>query len=53
MKAVIHQKYGSPEVLELVEMEKPVPQDDEVLIKVRASSINAAEWYGMVGLPIA
>lgn len=53
MKAVIHQKYGSPEVLELVEMEKPIPQDDEVLIKVRASSINAAEWYGMVGLPIA
>lgn len=53
MKAIIHQKYGTPEVLELVDLEKPIPKDDEVLIKVRASSINAAEWYGMVGLPIA
>jgi NADPH:quinone reductase-like Zn-dependent oxidoreductase len=53
MKAVVHQKYGLPDILELVEMEKPIPQDDEVLIKVRASSINAAEWYSMVGLPIA
>lgn len=53
MKAIVYQKYGLPDVLELVEMEKPIPQDDEVLIKIRASSINAAEWYGMVGLPIA
>jgi NADPH:quinone reductase-like Zn-dependent oxidoreductase len=53
MKAIINTKYGQPDVLELVDIEKPVPQDDEVLIKVRASSINAAEWYGMVGLPIA
>lgn len=52
MKAIIHRKYGLPEVLEFVELEKPIPQDDEVLIKVRASSINAAEWYGMIGLPI-
>lgn len=52
MKAIVHQKYGLPEVLELVELEKPTPKDDEVLIKVRASSINAAEWYGMVGLPV-
>ncbi|MBL8050967.1 MAG: NAD(P)-dependent alcohol dehydrogenase [Anaerolineales bacterium] len=53
MKAIAHTKYGQPDVLELVDIEKPIPQDDEVLIKVRASSINAAEWYGMVGLPIA
>ncbi len=53
MKAIVHQEYGLPDVLELVEMEKPIPQDDEVLIKVRASSINAADWYGMVGIPIA
>lgn len=52
MKAIIHRKYGLPEVLEFVELDKPIPQDDEVLIKVRASSINAAEWYGMIGLPI-
>lgn len=53
MKAIVNKKYGLPDVLELEEIEKPVPQDDEVLIKVRASSINAAEWYGMIGLPIA
>lgn len=53
MKAIINTKYGQPDVLEFVDVEKPVPQDDEVLIKIRASSINAAEWYGMVGLPIA
>lgn len=53
MKAVIHTKYGTPDVLELIDIEKPIPQDDEVLIKVRASSVNPAEWYGMTGLPIA
>ena len=53
MKAIVHTKYGTPEVLELVDIEKPVPKDDEVLIKVRASSVNPAEWYGMIGLPIA
>lgn len=53
MRAIVHQKYGLPEVLELVDIEKPTPKDDEVLIKVRASSVNAAEWYQMVGLPIA
>ncbi|MCC7117690.1 MAG: NAD(P)-dependent alcohol dehydrogenase [Anaerolineales bacterium] len=53
MKAIVHQTYGLPEVLEFVELEKPTPKDNEVLIKIRASSINAAEWYGMVGLPIA
>jgi NADPH:quinone reductase-like Zn-dependent oxidoreductase len=53
MKAIVRQKYGTPEVLDLVDIGKPVPQDNEVLIKVRASSVNAAEWYDMVGLPIA
>ncbi|NJN80729.1 MAG: NAD(P)-dependent alcohol dehydrogenase, partial [Anaerolineales bacterium] len=53
MKAIVHTKYGMPDVLELQELEKPVPQDNEVLIKVRASSVNPAEWYSMVGLPIA
>jgi NADPH:quinone reductase-like Zn-dependent oxidoreductase len=53
MKAVIRTKYGMPDVLEIQDIEKPTPKDDEVLIKVRASSINAAEWYTMVGIPIA
>lgn len=52
MKAITYKNYGSPDVLELIDLEKPTPKDDEVLIKVRASSINAADWYAMVGIPI-
>ena len=53
MKAVIHRSYGPPAVLQIAEFEKPVPQDDEVLVKVHATSVNPAEWYGMTGLFIA
>lgn len=53
MKAVIHRSYGLPDVLQIEELEKPVPQDDEVLVKVRATSVNPTEWYGMTGLFIA
>jgi NADPH:quinone reductase-like Zn-dependent oxidoreductase len=45
MKAIVYQKYGSPDVLELKELEKPAPNDDEVLIKVHAASLNAADWH--------
>ena len=41
MKAVVYTKYGSPDVLQLKEVEKPIPKDDEVLIKVHAASINS------------
>jgi NADPH:quinone reductase-like Zn-dependent oxidoreductase len=44
MNALVYTKYGPPEVLQLTEVEKPVPGDDEVLIKVCATSVNAADW---------
>ena len=45
MKAIVNHNYGSPDVLQLEEVPKPVPRDDEVLIKVHAASVNAADWH--------
>src|SRR5881628_2830497 len=48
MKAVIHTRYGSPDVLEFKEVAKPVPNDVRgVLVKIRASSVNPADYYQM------
>ena len=44
MKAIVYTKYGGPEVLQIKEIEKPYPKDDEVLIKVYAVSINDWDW---------
>jgi NADPH:quinone reductase-like Zn-dependent oxidoreductase len=44
MKAIVYHNYGSPDVLKLVEVEKPTPGEDEVLIKVYAASINSYDW---------
>jgi len=51
MKAIICTKYGSPDVLQLQDVAKPVPQDDEVLIKIQAASINARDWRFMRARP--
>src|SRR5450755_1102011 len=51
MKAVVYTNYGSPDVLEIRDVKKPVPNDDQVLIKVRAASINPLDWHFMEGTP--
>jgi NADPH:quinone reductase-like Zn-dependent oxidoreductase len=53
MKAVIQRCYGSPEVLRIEEVAKPVPAEDEVLVRVRAASVNPADWHGLTGTPYA
>ncbi|HET6661219.1 MAG TPA: NAD(P)-dependent alcohol dehydrogenase [Rubrobacter sp.] len=52
MKAIVYTKYGSPEVLQLKEVAKPTPKDDEVLIKVQAVSVNRSDWEGLSGKPL-
>jgi NADPH:quinone reductase-like Zn-dependent oxidoreductase len=44
MKAMVYTKFGPPDVLQLKEVEKPIPGDDEILIKVHAASANAYDW---------
>ena len=51
MKAMVYTEYGSPDVLELKEIKKPAPKDNEVVVKVHASSVNAADWHHLRGEP--
>lgn len=52
MKAVVQHKYGKPQVLRVVDVEKPTIEDDQVLVKVHAASVNPADWHYMTGTPI-
>lgn len=51
MKAIVQDRYGSPEVLRLAEVDVPVPADNEVLVRVEAASVNARDWHMMRGDP--
>jgi NADPH:quinone reductase-like Zn-dependent oxidoreductase len=51
MKAYIREKYGSPEMLRMAEVEKPAPDADEALVKVLAVSVNPADWRSMRAKP--
>ncbi|MBI1276873.1 MAG: zinc-binding dehydrogenase [Anaerolineaceae bacterium] len=51
MKAIVYSQYGSPDVLQLQDIEKPTPKDNEVLIKIQAASANPADWHTMRGEP--
>jgi NADPH:quinone reductase-like Zn-dependent oxidoreductase len=51
MKAVVRERYGSPDVLELKEVEKPAVTDNSVLVRVRAASLNAYDWHMLRGSP--
>ena len=51
MKAIVYRCYGSPDVLEFEDVEKPTPADDEVLVKVHAAAVNPLDWHYMRGSP--
>jgi NADPH:quinone reductase-like Zn-dependent oxidoreductase len=51
MKAIVQDRYGGPGVLELREIDRPVPTDDEVLVQVRAAGLHRGDWHVMTGLP--
>src|SRR4051812_19104965 len=51
MRAFVLRSYGSPDVLALADVEQPTPADDEVLVRVRATSVNPYDWHNMRGEP--
>ncbi len=51
MKAITQYEYGGPEKLQFEDIDKPIPADDEVLIEVKAASLNIADWHMMTGTP--
>ena len=51
MKAITRYEYGGPDKLKFEDIDKPIPEDDEVLIEVKAASLNIADWHMMTGTP--
>jgi len=51
MKAIVQDRYGSPDVLQLREVDKPIAADNEVLVRVHAAAVNARDWHVMRGDP--
>jgi NADPH:quinone reductase-like Zn-dependent oxidoreductase len=51
MQAIVQDAYGSADVLELKDIDKPVPKDNEVLVQVRAAGLHRGDWHVMTGLP--
>lgn len=52
IKAIVYKRYGTTDVLEMEEVEKPTPKDNEVLIEIHATSVNASDWELLTGKPI-
>jgi NADPH:quinone reductase-like Zn-dependent oxidoreductase len=52
MKAVVYERYGTPDVLRLADVEQPVPKDSEVLLRVHAVSVNGSDWETLRGKPL-
>ena len=51
MKAIVYRRYGSPDILRLEDVDKPVPKDGDVLVRVHAASINPLDWHLLRGKP--
>ncbi len=51
MKAITQYEYGGPETLKFEDVDKPIPENDEILVEVKAASLNIADWHMMTGTP--
>jgi NADPH:quinone reductase-like Zn-dependent oxidoreductase len=51
MKAIVHRCYGSPDIIRLEDIPKPIAQDDEILVRVHAASVNPLDWHYLEGTP--
>jgi NADPH:quinone reductase-like Zn-dependent oxidoreductase len=53
MKAIVQARYGSPDVLQLRDINTPMLKDDEVLVRVHAAAVNIGDWHLLRGVPYA